>query len=198
MTKQPQFHMKGNAWRAMREFIDAKVPGGTAAVAAALTTSHERGVFAESFIPSGWYDALPAEAVTRAAAGLAGLSHAELCRRFGETVLKRDMNGIYRAVLKFASPDLMVKSLPLASRRYFDFVTMRIEHVGARHFVMHASGIPRPVLSTYVNVTEVFTRHAITGSGGRDVHVETSPPRATQTVGDVQTVTLERHMTWSA
>jgi hypothetical protein len=190
------FNMKGNAWRGIREFIEKVVPGGTAALLAELSPS-DRTHYQQDFIPSGWYDAIPVEAVTEAAARLTGMTHAAFCTRFGQVVLERDMNGIYRAILRFATPDMMVKSLPLASRRYFDFVVMNIEQRGARDYVMHLSGIPRPVLPTYVSVTEVFTRNAISGSGGRDVRVETSAPMPGPAKDGIATVTLDRTLKWT-
>lgn len=196
MSVPATFNMKGNAWRGMREFIEATVPGGAPAVLERLESASTREVFSTDFIPTGWYDALATDAVTRTAAELAGMSHAELCRRFGEKVLERDMNGVYRAILRFATPDLMVKSLPLASRRYFDFVTMTIEQAGPKHYLMHLSGIPELVVPTYVAVTEVFTCNAIVGSGGHNVRVTTSEPLSGTSFDDVHTVRLEREMRW--
>jgi hypothetical protein len=107
------------------------------------------------------------------------------------------MSGVYRALLHFATPELMARALPLASKRYFDFVTMKLEFAGPRHVAMYLTGIPHTVALAYTHVTQVFTRNAITGSGGTDVAVTTSAPIAGAVVSGVQTVLLERQVRWA-
>jgi len=181
----------------MRDFCDATLPGGARAVCAAIPHPQTRDFFAQFFIPSVWYDAIPFAEVTEAAGRIAGSDAAAFCERFGEYILKRDMSGVYRALLHFTSPELMARALPLASKRYFDFVTMKLQFVEPRHFIMHLSGIPQAVASAYTHVTQVFTRHAITGSGGTEVSVTTSEPQMGAFVSGIPTVVLERHVRWS-
>ena len=197
MREKSPFNLKGNAWRGMRDFCDRAVPGGAFAVCGAMTNAENREFFAQFFIPSVWYDVMPFAEVAETAGRLAGCSAAELCERFGKFVLERDMSGVYRALLHFAAPELMARALPLASKRYFDFVSMQLEFIENHHFVMHLSGIPHAVALPYTQVTQVFTRHAITDSGGKDVSVTTSEPVDSSEIDGVRTVVLERHVRWS-
>jgi hypothetical protein len=197
MLEKSPFNLKGNAWRGLRDFCDETVPGGARAVCASIANAESRDFFAQFFIPSVWYNALPFAEVTETVGRVAGLRTPEVCERFGKYILERDMSGVYRALLHFAKPELMARALPLASKRYFDFVSMKLEFEAPQHFVMYLTGIPHAVALAYTHVTQVFTRNAITGSGGTDVEVTTSAPIAGPVVSGVQTVLLERHVRWT-
>ena len=197
MPEKSPFNIKGNAWRGMRDFCDTTVPGGSREVCTAMPNSQHRDFFGQFFVPSVWYNVMPFAEVADTASRLVGCGAADFCERFGKYVLERDMSGVYRALLHFAAPELMARALPLASKRYFDFVTMQLDFVETRSLVMHLSGITHAVALAYTHVTEVFTQHAITGSGGKDVNITTSQPVPSAVISGIQTVTLERHVHWS-
>jgi hypothetical protein len=73
MLDRSPFNLKGNAWRGLRDFCDTTVPGGAREVCAAIANPENRDFFAQFFIPSVWYNALPFAEVTETAGRLAGV-----------------------------------------------------------------------------------------------------------------------------
>jgi hypothetical protein len=188
--------MKGNAWRGVQEFIQAVAPGGMAAVSPRLSEATQR-FFAQMFVPSAWYDILPIEEITRASALLTGETHTMHCRALADFILKRDSTGLYRAILRFATPELMVRALPFATKRYFDFVKLDVHNVDQRSYRVIVSGVPQLVAMTYITITNVFITRAIEGSGGRNVICEISTPVSAGAVSASPTVKFERRLSWS-
>lgn len=189
------FHMKGNAYRSLQEYVEAWLPGGNAALAGHLSKP-VRAFFEQAFIAGGWYDVLPIDEITRTMARLLGLPHEELCKRFGQATLDRDKGGIYRGLLKLASPDLLVRSLPYTTKRYFDFVSLDVKNVDKRSYRVTVTGIPEPIAVAYVYITTVFIVRAIEGAGGKNVVSRSTAPHVTSTINGISVCSFERHLNW--
>lgn len=190
------FQMKGNAYQGIEEFLVRTIPGGMPAVCARMSAAG-RAFFAQRFIAGGWYDVMPVDELTRTSAAMLGLPHEELCRRVGAAILERDASGVYRAILRLASPDLIVRALPYTTKRYFDFVSLQVEHMGTREYRVIVSGIPRGIIHAYVNITTVFIVHALEGAGARQLSYETSTPRPQGMMKKHPVMTFERHFRWT-
>lgn len=191
------FNMKGNAWLGVQEFIQQTVPGGLAAVAAELPAEIQSFI-AQQFVPAGWYDILPIEELTRASARAASETHTTYCRNLADFILRRDQRGLYRAILRFASPEMLVRALPMATKRYFDFVKLEVSNVDHRSYRVLVAGVPQLVAMTYITITNVFITRAIEGSGGKNVVCEISAPTSCGTVNAQPVMKFERRLSWSA
>jgi len=191
------FHMKGNAYRGLQDFVEHTVPGGMKAVAERLP-NETRAFFEQSFAAGSWYDVLPVEDITRACASAASVPHDEICRRFGESTLERDRNGIYRALLRFATADLLVRALPYTTKRYFDFVSLAVTNLEPGSYRVVVSGVPRSIASTYIGITTVFIVRAIEGAGASNVRTTTTTPQPAGMKHGRPMVRFERHLRWDA
>ncbi|MBX3199174.1 MAG: hypothetical protein KF894_13670 [Labilithrix sp.] len=189
------FHMKGNAYRGLVEQIVRAVPGGMDAVSAHLSTA-TRSVLAQNLMAGGWYDVVPVEELTRVAARLCGLSHELFCQRAARSILERDSNGIYRAILRLATPDLVVRALPYTTNRYFDFVELEVQSIEKRRYRVTVSGIPRAVVQSYIPMTTVFIGGALERAGARDVETIVSSPRFHAVVRGQPVMQFERDIRW--
>lgn len=187
------FNMKGNAWRGITEYLGREV--GMAPIIEQLAPA-TRTFFDQPFVASVWYDVRPVAELTQAAAQVAGQAHMTLCRAIGTYIYERDMSGIYRAILKFATPDLMVKALPLATTRYFDFVKLETTRVGPKAYDVTLDGIPAETASTYANVTSIFIERAIAGSGGRNVSAQCLDPTPGPGISGTPTSRIVRQLRW--
>ena len=187
------FNMKGNAWRGIQEYVTREI--GLERVMERLRPE-TRAFFAQTFIASIWYDVRPVTEVTQAAADLIEQPHAALCRAIGTYIYERDMTGIYRAILKFATPDLMVKALPLATTRYFDFVKLETTRVGPKAYDVLIMGVPADNAMTYANVTSIFIERAIAGSGGKNVSARCLAPTPGPAISGLPTARIVRQLRW--
>lgn len=189
------FHAKGSAYRGLQDYVAQSVPGGMNAVLLRLP-ERARTFFAQSFSGEGWYDVVPIEEVTRTAASVTQTPHELFCTRYADAMLKNDTSGVYRAILRFASPELLVRALPHTTSRYFDFVKSSVQHIDARSYRVRVSGIPKAMVQTYIHVTSVFIQHAIAGAGAKNLVAKVTPPRVLTTLYGQPVVEFERHLTW--
>src|SRR5262245_15485300 len=90
------FRMKGNAYRNAKDFHERVVPGGVAAVAAALGDNAMRDFYLQPFLVGGWYDALPVLLCTRTAAKLRGQSGPEFLSESGRNMAEKDLGGLHK------------------------------------------------------------------------------------------------------
>ncbi len=185
--------MKGNAWRGVKEYVAREIGLERAMECLKPET---RAFFDQNFIASIWYDVRPVTEITQTVARLTGQLHALLCRSIGTFIYERDMSGIYRAILKFATPDLMVKALPLATTRYFDFVKLQTARVGPKAYDVTIMGVPAEAAATYVSVTSIFIERAIAGSGGKNVSAQCLAPTPGPTISGLPTSQIVRKLRW--
>jgi len=106
---QGPFHAKGLVYRGARSFYDLKVPGGAAALRDHLSPALATFFYEERFVPGSWYDILPIVPISEVAAGLWGVTHAQLVRENAAWVARRDIHGVYRFLLKLASPSIVAQ-----------------------------------------------------------------------------------------
>lgn len=196
MAGDSGFHMKGNAYVGVQQHADRTVAGGAAAVVAGLRDPALRDFFAQSFFPGTWYDILPIEPFTRAAAAVAGKSHQDYCRALADFMVQRDSTGVYKALLRFASPNLLVRGLSFTTKRYFDFVQLDVVQLEPRSYRVKVQKIPRAVVATYQTITQVFITRALEGSGGKNVVAESTLPTEGPVVSGVPTMQFERVLRW--
>lgn len=187
--------MKGNAYRGLQDYVTLAVPGGIPALMSQVSPP-VRAFFEQPFTAAGWYDVMPIDELTRACAALSNLPHEEFCRRYGDHTLERDKSGIYRALLRFATPDLLVRALPYTTKRYFDFVRLDVANIDARNYRVFVTGVPRAIAYTYIHVTTVFIVRAIEGAGATNVTAKNSVPRPIAVVHGEATVEFERTLRW--
>ncbi len=193
MATAAGFHMKGNAWRGIKEYISREL--GFERVMEHLKPETQT-FLSQTFIASIWYDVRPVTEITTVGASLTNQPHPAFCRAVGTFIYERDMTGIYRAILKFASPELMVKALPLATTRYFDFVKLETTRVGPKAYDVLLMGVPSETAATYTNVTSIFIERAITGSGGKNVTAQCTPPVPAGLVNGTPTAKIVRQLRW--
>ncbi len=165
------FHVKGHVYQKMFEDFESTVDGG---VATLVARSGEPGLdefVQQKFMTGGWYDALPMMPLSIAHARACGVPlHAHLRDR-GRWVAERDIPGIYRVLLRLASPELVVSRLPRAATQYFDFGACDVETL--RPGVAHATlrGVPQSLVPLVAATTEGFVGAALEIAGARTVNV---------------------------
>jgi hypothetical protein len=196
------FHVKGLVYQGLAEFFDASVPGGTPAVHAYAGREDESGslgrFLATSFVAGSWFDALPVEPLTEAAARVRGTTHAKLVREAAAFLARRDLRGVYKFALAGATPDVLAMRLPGLTMRYFDFGAADAERVGEQTILCVRSGVPESLARWFVWVMEGYVPTALTLAGAVDVRVNANEPRReTSTSTSAAIVRLEFRIAWT-
>ena len=115
------FHVKGVLYLGTLSFFEQNATGGTQALLDEIDDPDLLRFIKQRFLPSSWYDVLAAPQLIDAEARAMRLGVKPYLLHRTKWQAKRDLGGVYRFVLKLASPELVVKRLPRIALQMFDF-----------------------------------------------------------------------------
>lgn len=164
------FRSKGNVYRALFESADSRVPGGSAAVLERIDDPALAKFFAQPFLAGSSYDILPLVPFGMAGARILRVAYPEFVRAGAAFTAKRDMSGIYKVLLKLASPGAVVQRLPRILIQYFNFGKIDGRFISEREYEATVSGMPRPLILWLMNVAHGFIPVVLERAGAR--HIE--------------------------
>lgn len=194
------FRVKGLVYQGLAEYFEKKVPGGNEAVVARAAREDTTGTvgrfLATTFVPGSWYDALPLATLTEAGSRVRGATHAKVVREAAAFVARRDLGGVYRALLVAAKPEAVASRLPGLAMRYFEFGSADGTLVGPQTMVARRGGVPEVFARWLVWATEGFVPTALSMAGALDVRVTASEPRRESNPGQM-TVQIEFRIAWT-
>jgi hypothetical protein len=191
------FHVKGTAYLGLLDWNATRVPGGLDAVFSQFGGDAALiAFFRQRFLPSGWYDVGPSTLLTRAASNAAGIPHLALLREQARTQAERDIRGVYRILLKLASPEMVMSRLPIAANRYFDFVRAEVHELRPKCWESIAHGVPEMAQHSYMASTEAFVLRALELAGARALSHRWYSPESEGKVHGVGVVVLRRELSW--
>jgi hypothetical protein len=190
------FRVKGNAYRGYFDFCAERVPGGLEALLARIPDADLVSYLRGSFLSASWYDVLPLVALGEVAAEALGQSASEFMAAQARAQAERDINGIYRLLLKMATPEMIMTRLPKVAAQYFDFVTAEVEKLGAGHWKSTGSGILEFAIDSYRATTEAFLRRALETAGAKKLQHRWHPPVSQGERAGLAVVRVTREMSW--
>jgi hypothetical protein len=190
------FKTKGNVYRALFESADARVPGGRAAVLARIEDPALLAFYNQSFLAASTYDILPIVPFGVAGAKIVDLPYGEFVRGGAEFTARRDMHGIYRVLLRLASPERVAARLPRILSQYFAFGRIDGHFPRPKTYEATASGLPRPLALWLTSVAHGFVPVVIEKAGGRDVSLRIKPFTNPTVEQGVTLVTASFEVTW--
>lgn len=189
------FRTKGNNYRGSVAQYDALVPGGYKAVIASITEPALRGFVSREFFSSEWYDVYPLYALDAHAAALSGLTLDAFVRKTGALQATTDMNGIYRTVLRFISPETALKRLAPFASQLFTFGENQAVNVPNGGSIT-TRGVPLDLCDWYCRLAAYYLGQVITHAGALNPRYRFEPPTA---AGEAHGVTLGAqrwHVEW--
>ncbi|MEJ7732565.1 MAG: hypothetical protein WKG00_25590 [Polyangiaceae bacterium] len=187
------FRVKGLVYLGTRGFYADTVPGGLDAVLTAAGDPALVKFMGQVFVPGGWYDQRPLLRLGQAAARLLGIPYTSLVRTLAAKAAHRDIHGVYRVLLKLASPELVASRLPRAAIQYFDWGSAQGRMVEPGLYQASIVGVPEEVLVWLGATLEGFVPVALGRAGARDVKVQAAKPRR----GDNGVITASYDFRWS-
>lgn len=193
------FRVKGLAYRGHVAYADKFVPGGNAAILAALKERPElRAFFSQPFLAASRYDVVPLALTGIGAARVTGLSFHQFVRTRSEWQARDDLNGVYRAMLSVAAPEQVALRLPKMMAQYFDFAPVETERIAAGHVRTHARAVPLPLHAWLAAVAEGYLFEVFRVMGARDVRVARQPVVGGTIDGDVERFDVVTDVRWRA
>jgi hypothetical protein len=172
---QSPFRAKGTTYLALYASFDKRVPGGSEAVFSRIEDARVIAFFEQRFLASSTYDILPMLEASKLAAKIAGAPWREFVRGGAKFTAERDLNGVYRVLLKLASPRMVVERLPRILVQYFTFGHVEGHFSGPTRYEAIARGIPKPVAPWLTHAAEGFVPTVMGAAGAKDAAVIVHP-----------------------
>jgi hypothetical protein len=184
------FHIKGIAYRGHIEYVEKHIPGGAAAVNRVFRNSALRFFFEQPFLAASWYDVLPIVPLWYACADVLGRPRLEFLRTRTRHQAEQDIHGVYRMILKLASPQSVAERIQRVVGKYFDFGTTdaKLIEPGLVRYVQ--KGVPAFLAPWFGIVGETFVQVALEIAGTNKCQVRRAPPATTGTAHGVPLVSL--------
>ena len=150
------YRVKGHVYRGLFESTEKRCPGGVAAVLPRLGDEELAAFFQQKFLAASFYDLLPLLEFGREAAHLAGVPYSTYVRGGARLQAEKDVNGLYRAMLRLASPSLVVARMPRVVMQYMTFGNATGRMVAERTYEILVRGVPEPVQVWLIAAAEGF------------------------------------------
>jgi hypothetical protein len=190
------FRTKGTAYQGLCASFDRRVPGGSTAVFSRLEDPVVGRFFDQQFLAGSTYDILPLLEASMLAAKVASQPWREFVRGGAAFQAERDLNGVYKVLLKLASPRLVVERLPRVLVQYFNFGRVSGSFSGKTRYEASAHGIPKPVAPWLAAVGEGFIPKVMTAAGAKEVAVLAHPFERDGTEQGMDILSTRFSVTW--
>lgn len=190
------FHVKGVLYVATQKYFNTQVEGGLAKLASTIEDEQVRDFIQQKFLPSSWYDVLPVAPLIRAEAEVSKQTVATYLRHRARFQAKEDISGVYRWLLKLASPETIALKLPRLLTQIFDFGESHADKLRENTVRIELKGFPRVLGEWYSNAFEVYAETALELAGAKNItlHLKTTPEDAGG--GRIPLVTLGGDIHW--
>jgi len=165
------FHIKGLVLHGLLEYVTQNVPGGPARVIDGIADPLIREYMKRSFLAASRYDIIPFLHTLAAAANVLCMPTSRFVAEHGAWQAERDVSGVYRLLLKVASPETVAKRLGLAWARYFDFAHLDVLSVTPGCVVLGVRQMPAVLVPWYKIAARAAGDTIIRLAGATDIKV---------------------------
>ncbi len=169
------FHLKGIGYRGHIEYANKFVPGGATAMCAAFKNTALSFFFQQQFLAASWYDALPILAAWQVCARLANQPANDFLKARTRHQASQDIHGVYKLILKIASPETVALRVPRAVGKYFDFGKTDAHAVSPGVVRMSQTGLPQVMVPWFIIVGETFLQVALEVAGATGIQIRRRP-----------------------
>jgi hypothetical protein len=190
------FHVKGVLYVATQKYFNTQVEGGLAKLASTLEDEQVRDFIQQKFLPSSWYDVLPVAPLIRAEAECCNQTVSRYLRQRARFQAQEDIGGVYRWLLKLASPETIALKLPRLLTQIFDFGESQATPVSDGRVHIALKGFPRLLGEWYTNAFEVYAETALELAGAKNISLHLKSTAEDAGGGRIPLVTLEGDIHW--
>lgn len=159
------FHIKGGGFLGHLAWVDSSYPGGRSAFLSALSPQM-RSYFETMFLAQSWYDLLALASAGHVCSKALGMRFRAFIAMRSRHQAQLDLTGMYRMLLKLASPRMVASRIPKVMAQYLDFGTARIVREEPTAVIFDIAGVPVILVDWMSGVYEGFIDVIITSAGG--------------------------------
>ena len=190
------FRTRGLVFVGARDYYDAVVPGGAAAVAQQL--DRETATFFEQiFLGSAMYDVMPILTISAVAARLAGTPHMDFVRGNSVWLAEHDLSGVYKLFIRSLPPEAVALRLPKLALKYFDFGEAETRAQGERCCIGEMRGIPAALVPWLHACVQGYARTALIIAGAKNAHARLLETELQGNASEDALSTLKFELRWS-
>jgi hypothetical protein len=151
-------------WMGIRDFVEARLPGGVEAVARELDAPL-RDFWTQMFVAPGWYDIMPITALAPVIAAAMSVDRLEYVKQTAIWQAERDMAGVYKALLKSDSPLAVCRRFPSIHQQIYDFGKPQVLSECEHRVEVVAEGIPSPLAWWWKQASEYYLQPVLRAAG---------------------------------
>lgn len=190
------FHVKGVLYLGTQKYFGTEVPDGLARLATTLDDASVREFIQQKFLASSWYDVLPVAPLIRAEAEVCHQTVPSYLRKRAAFQAREDIGGVYRWLLKLASPEMVALKLPRLLTQIFDFGDSFTERLDDHSVHIELRAFPAVLTEWYSTAFEVYAETALGLAGGKNISLVLRPTPTGKHASGVELVTLKGDAHW--
>jgi hypothetical protein len=192
------FRVKGVLYLGTASYFATKVKGGMEALLHQIEDERLRAFISQRFLAASFYDVLPVHPLIHAEARACNLPLAAYLRQRSEYQAEQDMAGVYRVLLKLASPEAVMARFPRLATQWLNFAKAEMtdkSEGGLRGFTL--SGMPAILASWYMNGLAVYAQTAVKLAGAKNCQVTMLAPEPEGQAHGVDVVRVRFQVQWT-
>jgi hypothetical protein len=191
------FHVKGSVFRTTAQILEQYVEGGLPAVLERVGDPALRAFWEQPLLAGAWYDVFGMVMLVREIARMRGVPYFKVVSEMSRLVAEADLQGIYRALLKLATPELIAPRLPRIQARYMDFGAIVVGSVTRGRADATRTGHPRILAHWYVAVITGFMPPILEAAGAKAPRIRWGTPVLDGIQSGFETVSIRFEAIWS-
>ncbi len=151
----------------------------------------------QKFLPSSWYDVLPVAQLIHSEARAARQTLRVYLRARSAYQARKDIGGVYRFLLRLASPEMVASRLPRLLSQIFDFGEAETHIVNPTHMAATLTGYPAVLWEWYSIAFEVYCETALKLAGASRVAMSARPPEPLPSQNGVKIIRFVLDANWA-
>jgi hypothetical protein len=195
---QSPFRIKGVLYQGTVSYFTTKVKGGMDALLHQIDDEQLRAFISQRFLAASFYDVLPVHPLIHAEARACNLPLAVYLRQRSEYQAEQDIGGVYKVLLKLASPEAVLARFPRLATQLLNFAKAELTDAtaeGVRGFTL--SGMPAHLVAWYMNGLAVYAQHAVKLAGAKNCQVTMLAPEPEGQAHGLEIVRVRFQVQWT-
>jgi hypothetical protein len=189
------FRIKGSGYILHMKYVDEHLPGGRAAMYAAMKDPALRAFFEQTFFAGHWVDIYPLVAVGYTCARILGVPFEKFIRLRSRHQADGDLHLFRKLILKIASPEMLATRIPAITASYFDFATAEVVEKKTASITARMHGVPREIAPWLAYVADETVRYMLEVNGVKNLRSQLD--HEVEGVKDGQTIcAIRSHLEW--
>ena len=194
--RESPFKVKGVLFHGTVAYFEHNCPGGFMALVDATDNELVKDFLRQNFLAGGMYDAMLVPDLIDLEARVMRFDLTRYLQKRTEWQAERDISGVYRMLLKLASPEMAIARLPRVITQMFNFGKPTSEVLAPNHHRVSVSGIPGPLAYWLHHGFSVYCATALKAAGAKRPVVTPLASKPEAPIGGVPMVTLRFEVHW--